>query len=711
MKITTISILIFILSGFSFLFGGDWERVSIKPRSQDLHDIKIINKNLVISAGNYGLIKVSVDAGENWETVRGKSDHEHLHGIDFSGNNIFVVGNNGTILKSTNEGKNWIKQEKFTDFDLKSIAFHGKDGLIVGENGIIFKTIDQGMSWEKIGEEWQTNLNEVFFVNENIAITFGDNGLILKSVDKGNNWNKIDLGIKSNLLCYSPNFEEKIIIGGDSYTLIESEDYFNSWNIIETANAAMIFKSLLYINEDLLLSGGVFSLSVKHAYSTDGGQNWIIGKKSNVPINEFDYDNEFAFLCGNQGTIVKIDPGIEIEPGFWNFNEIVEYGDKKFTLSLINGFDNKNLISADHNDIYISNDSEITWNLILESTHKVIDARYINKNLIIIFLDSSKFVQEDDKSYQLHWPVINSSTDCGTTWNQKIFDEGLTIRESSFHGKYGIAWGAKEYIKTTDFGESWERFSSPQGLTIFDVQVISDGVVFILAKDDSKNWVFFKTNDDFITEERHKIELLNGFPGSIDFVDAETGWISVGNAYNNSPNKIFKTTNGGGEWFEIESFDLPFDVGLQKIKFADYNHGFCIAPRGHIFQTTDGGASWFENFIETEGFINLSIYYPNKKLAYFGDGTGIYRLENDIISGIKEKDYISELSLHPNPATDHIFIDTDILSGTIEIYNMLGIKVAEKAIASGREKIDVSSLPAGMYFLKAGDEVRKFVKR
>jgi hypothetical protein len=54
------------------------------------------------------------------------------------------------------------------------------------------------------------------------------------------------------------------------------------------------------------------------------------------------------------------------------------------------------------------------------------------------------------------------------------------------------------------------------------------------------------------------------------------------------------------------------------------------------------------------------------------------------------------------------------LVGNIEIYNVLGEKVKTLSPAlsqSERElRIDVSHLPTGMYFIKIGDKMQKFVK-
>ncbi|TAL67818.1 MAG: T9SS type A sorting domain-containing protein [Bacteroidetes bacterium] len=52
-------------------------------------------------------------------------------------------------------------------------------------------------------------------------------------------------------------------------------------------------------------------------------------------------------------------------------------------------------------------------------------------------------------------------------------------------------------------------------------------------------------------------------------------------------------------------------------------------------------------------------------------------------------------------------MNSNILISRIEIFSILGNKVIETEY---KDKIDVSRLSAGVYFLKAGAQVYKFVK-
>jgi hypothetical protein len=110
----------------------------------------------------------------------------------------------------------------------------------------------------------------------------------------------------------------------------------------------------------------------------------------------------------------------------------------------------------------------------------------------------------------------------------------------------------------------------------------------------------------------------------------------------------------------------------------------------------------------------------NKKL-----NNNIFLLLQNIMTDVKDetiKDN-SDIVVSPNPATDYIEIssfnptlkrgvDTDY---DIQIFDMLGIIVSTPYCfavtpASGGQRIDVSYLSPGIYFLKIGNRVEKFVK-
>ena len=92
-------------------------------------------------------------------------------------------------------------------------------------------------------------------------------------------------------------------------------------------------------------------------------------------------------------------------------------------------------------------------------------------------------------------------------------------------------------------------------------------------------------------------------------------------------------------------------------------------------------------------------------------------MSEKVITNIEEKKNSSIVNLRPNPATDYIEIvannDEFNSQRTIKIYNVLGECVITSQLKNegiNRVNIDISVLPTGVYYVRAGNTIRKFVK-
>ncbi len=81
---------------------------------------------------------------------------------------------------------------------------------------------------------------------------------------------------------------------------------------------------------------------------------------------------------------------------------------------------------------------------------------------------------------------------------------------------------------------------------------------------------------------------------------------------------------------------------------------------------------------------------------------------NEIITDVMDKTEKFDESrvVYPNPASDFVYFNNPELQ-PVRIYSALGIQIAE---ISKTRRIDVSSLSPGLYFIRVGSEVYKFIK-
>ncbi|WP_409516967.1 T9SS type A sorting domain-containing protein [Empedobacter sp.] len=70
----------------------------------------------------------------------------------------------------------------------------------------------------------------------------------------------------------------------------------------------------------------------------------------------------------------------------------------------------------------------------------------------------------------------------------------------------------------------------------------------------------------------------------------------------------------------------------------------------------------------------------------------------------------SVVNVYPNPVNNVLFIETNEASKA-EIFAITGIKMTEKTFQKGKNQLDVSSLPKGVYIIKVNNSTFKVIKK
>ncbi|MDR1791877.1 MAG: thiol protease/hemagglutinin PrtT [Bacteroidales bacterium] len=136
--------------------------------------------------------------------------------------------------------------------------------------------------------------------------------------------------------------------------------------------------------------------------------------------------------------------------------------------------------------------------------------------------------------------------------------------------------------------------------------------------------------------------------------------------------------------------------------------------------STNGGSTWSETYDDImSGSIKLNgggtIYF--KVAPYFSGNTGTYSLNINITRASTNDIQLIEnenvISLYPNPASSELKIKNYQLKDgeNVEIIDILGRVQQSKIINQQSEIIlDVSHLPKGMYFVRIGNWIGKFLR-
>ena len=187
----------------------------------------------------------------------------------------------------------------------------------------------------------------------------------------------------------------------------------------------------------------------------------------------------------------------------------------------------------------------------------------------------------------------------------------------------------------------------------------------------------------------------------------------------------------GGFSSDTVYFNNSFSIlnnGKSDIYLAKYNsEGLCSWVTGISGNDIDNGKSIFADednniYISGDYWSKKLIFDNGKSLTNSGNGCEAFISKyNQNNTSISDEALQINISVYPNPALDYIEINPDAINPTlkrgvdevldIQIFNTLGeVMISVEQTSPSVHRINVSNLVPGMYFIKIGDRVEKFIK-
>ncbi len=240
------------------------------------------------------------DAGVNWLAMTPSSPFP-LTDIFFVNDFVgYVSSESGRVLKTTNQGNNWISVFVLgiTD-DFQSLHFVNENtGFVVGEGSTIVKTTDGGASWEALISPSNWTLNDVHFINDNTGYAVGGGGTIIKTTNGSTSFSGIRLNVKSiNEGLYFPLFNS--LSRKDTMTAYLQSSSF-PYSIVDSAKGIIdstSFSGLFTFNN---APSGTYYIVMKHfqsieTWSKPGGEVLV----NNGSIYNYDFTTSSSQAYGN----------------------------------------------------------------------------------------------------------------------------------------------------------------------------------------------------------------------------------------------------------------------------------------------------------------------------------------------------------------------------------------------------------------------------
>lgn len=500
-------------------------------------------------------------------------------------NTGYVIGNNGVILKTSNGGLNFSRQNSNSNYLLTSIFFvndntgyaAGIDGTQFSQNSHLLKTNNGGIDWTLINYGAR-RFNSLYFTNEftgYIIGSSGNGGVIYKTTDGGNSL--VTQGYYPYVFILNSLYFVDTYTGfavGDFNILAKTINSGMSWDTLRVGSGFNL-RSVYFINNQ---TGYVAGTMGKVFKSTNAGQNWF-----NLNTGKTTGLNSIAFLNSNSG------------------------------------------FAAGANGVLIkTTNSGANWDSVM------IDVEGSNLSKVTI-LSSSKIIINGNNG------AIWKSTDQGNTWNKLsnriTRNDMFSICFIEPDNRVGYCLGDSTFLKTTDYGVSWEKLTV-DNYRYRNVNFLNENTGFISGGyvqfnyptgNQSYSKIFKTTNGGVNWILKHG----NGDPYIYDkllFVSPLIGW-GAGNSYSSSTGTysgaLIKTTNSGENW--LIRYIMPY-TSYYDIQFTSIETGYAC---GHnvVVKTTDSGSSWFA-ITPVNNKDYLSIYFHNSINGYISSVSSIHKTTN-----------------------------------------------------------------------------------
>lgn len=500
------------------------------------------------------------NAQSQWYWVEPMPSGNMLYSVYFSSVNTgYAAGSFGTVMKSTDAGVTWEKLNTGITADLYSIYFiDDENGFCAGRNGSLISTTNGGNDWKQINSDVNENLHDICFAGNSTGYAVGLLSTILKTTNAGVDWKKLKTNLDPMpLFCADFINSNTGMIGG-----------YNA--LIRTTDGGFTFTAV----------DGVVVPSTAITGISFGGKNHVFAAGNSV---------HGSFYRSTNGGLNWTSASLDL-PYLWEGTV-----DLVRSMNFINN--NTGYIVTDFGTILRTTDSGIEWKK--DSTNRPAYEK------LSVLHDVNAFAH--DKIYACgNGGTVIGSFNSGIKWNTLTGNKRSLYASTIISGEAGYCVGECGHImKSVDNGSSWTRLT---GFTNKFLKTVcfTDNKVGYVAGD---RGVIFKTEDEG-SGWKEQTHYTNLDYKSIAFINELTGIVAGGNPENERA-FIYKTINGGTNWYEV--YD---SITLGIIRSAEFNSEYSLiacGDNGNVLYSFDQGENWFTENISNEN-LNTSCF----KDAYHG---------------------------------------------------------------------------------------------
>lgn len=647
----------------------------------------------------------------------------------------------GIIKKTTNSGTTWTTVMNNPAMKVINISIRKTDNtyFACGKGGLIMKSSD-GTSWTTLHQGNIPNMiNRLCFINDSTLFAVGNGGLLLKSSDRASSWSNINSGVSKDLMGISKISMDTLFVLCNDGSLLKSVDAGNTWQAISTGISAGVTKKgdIVFVNSKI----GIIAMD-KIYRTNNGGASWT-QVYSNQPVYEISAPSQDTMYAATWAKILmSTDAGntwtssLSISSIFWGLH-----------------FRNthKGMAAYQNYKVYSTADAGTTWNYTSISGMQLEDVRYFNDTTAYAVGWNGKLYKTINNGTA--WTQVNSGTfrhfyeiyfgPDGTGY--VLGQDGMMLRRSL------VPTHALKFVVENDEGETLSNFSitlnnatypngvdSIGGLTAGNynyiitawgnepdtavINLISDSTIHCTLKKHhtvsfllQNAWnnavagaqIVLGTFGSLNTDATGNATYSNVTKGSnINLSITAGGYLSLINSITISGDTIFDLALSADllapvALSAIDVWDLGFTARWQNVAAADSfrlfvsNDNFITYVAGYEGKFVNGNSAIIEDL---QPSVNYQYKLTSVNEFGFSDYSNIIQVTTT--ASINEISAIM-LKIYPNPASDHIFIESDDDILECVLINSIGEEIPAEFFKSEDRKMELSTekINAGIYVI------------
>jgi photosystem II stability/assembly factor-like uncharacterized protein len=634
-----------------------WKKITPIFNSK-IQAFNISEKNIFVR--NESLYRYSNNNGDSWKSLNIKFKYDSYPSFFLKNQNLFVSGYKTGLFSTQDFGTNWKR--------INSIPCYKSNYLYIDKTDTCF--VNSGFylsNKDTVMEINFDNTSNIQKINDKIVI-IGMYNLIVQNNDKSFKKYYFSEGVRSSFIDYN------IIYFGMKGKLIFTNNLGSNWDTIKLPKPydTLLVKNIFKRNNDLYVSVDSTIL-----LSSDNG----------LKFQEINYNlknSTFQFIEELDGNIFCLNKNYGIFSLDKNNKKWVDCNgglniNKIYKLINYDGF----LYALSDYEVYRSTNYGNSW--------IGIGAQSLNDSLININITNNVLVVGTQINGMFQFTSINSFNRYNLNYlSSRIYDmyysDSLAIIADEENGCFF----------SRDNMSTWDKIKFPNNLKSSG-KIISNGKLFIFDYGSK----YFST---------------------LDFKSWKIDSIKANNILSfDNENYIFISDNS----FYFTNDNLKSTKKVSNLPYISYSF---IINNKLFLMTRDSGLISFnktgmylgrQNSLKFLNGLNITKHFNNENYLFFVLNNNLFRTNISILDvNDYEKNNVSS-HISPNPAIDYIVVNNVISSEArnpeIEIYNIFGIlqelpRPSGTPSKEGETRIDVSNLPAGVYFVKIGDRFEKFIK-